>query len=113
MKAFTVTTAVIAVLGLFAYTNPDMAMYEQFLRNTIVQQSRGEGTASRALAALFGGLASGMLVGATTRSDYVFCSVYVTELGDSRVEALGALNNFFVLKRSGLGQDPAGRNDAH
>ena len=48
MKVLTATIAVVAVLGLLAYTNPNMAMYEQYLRNTMIQQSRQEGGASAA-----------------------------------------------------------------
>lgn len=111
MKGLTATIAIAAVLGLFAYTNPNMATYEQFLRNSMIQQARREGDTSGAFAALFSGIASGMLVGATTRSDYVFCSFYVTDLGDTHVKALGALNNFFVLKESGLGHAPSGNGN--
>lgn len=113
MKLLTATIALIALLGLLAYTNPNMAMYEQYLRNTMIQDSRQADPASRALAALFSGLASGMLADATTRTDYVFCSVYVTDLGNSHVEALGALNNFFVLRRSGFGAAAPQGGGAH
>lgn len=103
MKSLTVTIVIVAVLGLLVYTNPNMSMYAQFLRNTMLQQTRHEGeAATNTFAALLSGLTSGLLANATTRKDYVFCSVYVTEFGDTHIEALGAVNNFFVLKQSGF-----------
>jgi hypothetical protein len=100
MKSLSVTIAVIAALGLFAYTNPKMLDFEQYIHAQIIQKSEKKDEVSKVVGTLLGGFTSSLIANATTRSDYVFFSIYDATLDGDEIKVLGALNNFMVLKRS-------------
>ena len=99
MKALIITIVILAVLGLLAYTNPGMQAYQEYVHQRLVQKSTsGQDDLRGAAGMLFSGLASSVLAKATTRSDYVFWSVYNTDFGNEQGKFIGILNNFIVLK---------------
>ncbi len=100
MRSLVVTIVVIAILGLLALTNPKMADYEQYIHTKIIRKNEQADDLTKALATLFSGLESSLIANATTRTDYIFVSVFKTKLGGDEVEYLGALNNFVELKSS-------------
>ncbi|MGH8471023.1 MAG: DUF4359 domain-containing protein, partial [Gammaproteobacteria bacterium] len=85
---------------LLAYTNPTLDSYQQYLRQSILKESkRQENPVEEALGTLLGGVASGVIASQTMREDYVFWSTYETRLADSeRLRAVGLLKNFYVLE---------------
>lgn len=90
--------ALLFLLGLLAYTNPQMDGYARFVQQNIAQETGKQGDWTKALGVLFGGFASDLYVNATIRKDYVFLSTYETNLGKEHIQALGVLNNFIVLQ---------------
>jgi hypothetical protein len=102
VKSISATILVVALLGLFAYTNPTLDGYENFVRQDIIQESQKQDDLTRALGFFLGGIAGRVIRNQTIRKDYVFLSIYNTNLGNGRLRVLGVLNNYFVLERSGL-----------
>jgi hypothetical protein len=99
MKTISFTVIIAVVLGLFAYTNPTMESYENFVHQKIIQETRAQkDEAAQAFGFLFGGLASRFVVSQTIRNDYIFLSTYDTAFGDEHLRALGILKNFIILE---------------
>jgi hypothetical protein len=100
VKALASTIVIVAVLALFAYTNPQPDQYKRFIEQEIIQKpSKQSNQFERGLGQVLGGLVSTGLMNNTTRTDYVFLSTYETIVGDERLRVLGILNNFIVLER--------------
>lgn len=101
MKQFLITLILIALLGLLAYTNPNLDNYDQFISQRITEESRKEkDPVAGALNSLFGGFAANLMTKQTVRKDYVFLSSYDTTIGDKHMRAVGVLNNFYVTEDS-------------
>jgi hypothetical protein len=100
MKSLSTTVVVVAVLGLLAYTNPQMASFEQFIHAQILQGTEKKDEVTKALGSLLGGVASRFIANSATRSDYVFFSLYRATYDGKDVTVLGVLNNFIVVNRS-------------
>jgi hypothetical protein len=98
MKSIAIVIILLCLLGFLAYTNPSMDQYGHFLKNEISDEVGQGGNVEKALGRLIGGLAGGVLTTATTRTDYLFLSVYETDLGAGELKCLGIVNNFFVLE---------------
>lgn len=98
MKSIAIVIILLGLLGFLAYTNPNMDQYGDFLRGEISDEVGQGGNVEKALGRLIGGLAGGVLTTATTRTDYLFLSVYETNLGAGDLKCLGIVNNFFVLE---------------
>ncbi len=100
MKSIVSAFFLIAVGALLAYTNPTLDSYQQYLRQSILNESkRRENPVEQALGTLLGGVASGVVASQTMREDYVFWSTYETRLADSgRLRAVGLLKNFFMIE---------------
>ena len=99
MKQVSYTLIFIAILGLMVFTNPTMDDYQEFARQEMrkLAERQGDDT-SRALVALFGGFASGFVVGQTQRKDYVFLSMYTMQIGEERMVCIGLFRNFVILE---------------
>lgn len=104
MKHPAAVIILMGLLGLMAYTNPGMEDYNNFIRQTIIQESQRhrDDSLGRAFGTLFGGLAGGLLASQTVRTDYVFFSLYEAELGKERLKALGVFNNFLLIEKPHL-----------
>jgi hypothetical protein len=101
MKQFLITLVLIALLGLLAYTNPNLDNYDQFISQRITEEARKEkDPMAGALNSLFGGFAANLMTKQTVRKDYVFLSTYDTTIGDKHMRAIGVLNNFYVTEDS-------------
>lgn len=98
MKLLSTTLAIIAALGLLAFTNPKMEQYEEYLHQRVVQRTEKQDDVSKAVGAIFGRVAGSLLASATVRKDYVFLSVYDTRFGGERLKVVGVLNNFILLE---------------
>jgi hypothetical protein len=96
LKSLSLTIIVVALCGLFVYTNPTMDQYELFLRQKLLQEAQTD--EERAVAALLGGFASWVVIQQTVRTDYIFFSIYDTNIENEHVIALGILNNFMLLE---------------
>ncbi|MCX6068479.1 MAG: DUF4359 domain-containing protein [Chloroflexi bacterium] len=99
MKLFSITLILIALLGLFAYTNPKLDNYDQFISQRIIEETRKEkDPMAGALGSLFGGFAANLMTTQTVRKDYVFFSTYDTAFGNEHIRAIGVLNNFYITE---------------
>lgn len=98
MKSMSIVIILLVLLGFLAYTNPTLSQYGDFLKDEISDEVGQGGNAEKALGRLIGGLAGGVLTTATTRTDYLFLSIYETDLGMGEIKCLGIVNNFFVLE---------------
>ncbi len=107
VKSVVSTLVVVAVGALLAFTNPTLDSYQQYLRLSILKETkRQENPVAHALGTLLGGVASGVIASQTVRTDFVFWSTYETPLTDSeRLRAVGLLKNFFLL------ENPAARSE--
>jgi len=100
VKSIVAALFVIAGGALLAYTNPTLDSYQQYLRISILKETKELDTPlEQALGNVLGGIASGVIASQTVRTDYVFWSTYETRLTDSeRLRAVGVLKNFYVLE---------------
>jgi energy-converting hydrogenase Eha subunit F len=99
MKLFSITLILIALLGLLAYTNPQLNNYDQFISQRITEETRKEkDPMAGMLGSLFGGLAADLMTKQTVRNDYVFFSTYDTAFGNEHIRAIGVLNNFYITE---------------
>lgn len=96
--AHIVSIGTMAALGLLAYTNPRMDHYEHFIQQKVVRGANERGGLAQVFGPLFGKMAGSIVANATVRNDYVFFSTYETHLGNERLRAIGALNNFYLLE---------------
>ncbi len=98
MKSIAILIVLLVLLGFLAYTNPTLDQYGDFVRDEI-QDEVGQGSRmEKALGRVIGGLAGGVLTSATTRTDYLFFSIYDTDLGTDEIKCLGIVNTFFILE---------------
>jgi len=101
MKLFSITLILIALLGLLAYTNPNLNNYDQFISQRITEEARKEkDPLAGALGSLFGGFAANLMTKQTVRKDYVFFSTYDAAFGNEHMRAIGVLNNFYIMDDS-------------
>ena len=96
MKSITATIVIIALLGLLAYKNPTLESYEHFMRQKITEESKTD--VEKALGYFFGDFASRFVASQTIRKDYIFLSIYDTDLSGEHLRTLGILNNFIILQ---------------
>ena len=96
VKALSITIGIAALILVLAITNPTLVAYQQYLHQTMVQESKkSKDDLNKALGMLFGGFASSIFVSQTKRSDYVILSTYDTDLGVDHVRTLGILKNVY------------------
>ncbi|MGH8628624.1 MAG: DUF4359 domain-containing protein, partial [Gammaproteobacteria bacterium] len=107
VKSIVSTLVVVAVGALLAFTNPTLDSYQQYLRLSILKETKElENPVEQALGAVLGGVASGVIASQTVRTDYVFWSTYETRLTDSeRLRTVGLLKNFFVVENPLAGSE--------
>ena len=100
VKTIVAALFVIAGGALLAYTNPTLDSYQQYLRISILKETKELDTPlEQVLGNVLGGVASGVIASQTVRTDYVFWSTYETRLTDrERLRAIGMLKNFYVLE---------------
>jgi hypothetical protein len=98
MKSMATVIILLVLLGFLAYTNPSMDQYGDFVRDEIQDGVGQGGQVEKALGRVIGGLAGGVLTSATTRTDYLFFSIYDTDLGTDEIKCLGIVNTFFILE---------------
>lgn len=99
MKLLSITLILIALLGLLAYTNPQLNNYDQFISQRITEETRKEkDPVAGVLGSLFGGFAADLMTKQTVRNDYVFFSTYDTVFGNEHIRAIGVLNNFYITE---------------
>jgi hypothetical protein len=108
----------VAVLGLLVVTNPSMDDYQNHMRSYIIKESQrifqypdakqSTETKSIMIASILAGdpgTAAASLTAQTTRTDYVFFSIYDCELLNERIKMLGILKNFIDLSFENPVQD--------
>ncbi len=95
MKAIAISILVVGLFGLLAYTNPTMDDYEEFIEKELKAEleKKGDGL-ERAIGVLVSGLAGDILVQTTTRANYVFFSIFDTDLGKEKIKSVGVFKNF-------------------
>lgn len=94
MKTVILILLLMALGGSMILTNPTMDDYSAYMQQEIVNSTRDKNELSRGLALLFGGLAGSVVSNATTRSNYVFFSIYHTDLKTDKYRCLGIFGNF-------------------
>ncbi|NJD08759.1 MAG: DUF4359 domain-containing protein [Methylococcaceae bacterium] len=101
MKTVLWVLVVVCLVGLLAYTNPDMDRYQAYCSQEIQQEvgKKGSDPLTGALGSLLGGFAGTVMASQTARHDYVIFSSYDTTLGTEHFRAIGVLNNFIVLEK--------------
>ena len=87
----------IALLALLVYTNPTIEAYGNFVRQEIVQRTGDHNDLTSILASFFGGILGSAITSTTTRTDFIFFSIYNTALGTENTKVIGILNNFFFI----------------
>lgn len=99
MKLTLCTLVAVALLGLLAYTNPTLDSYQEFVRQSILRETKQqENPLEQVLGSLLGGVASGMIANQTLRTDYVFLSTYDAQVNQEHLRAIGVLKNFYILE---------------
>lgn len=99
MKLLPIILVLIALLGLLAYTNPELDDYDQFVNQQFTEESRkAKDPVTGALGSLLGGFAASVMIKQTVRKDYVFFSTYDTAFGNEHMRAIGVLNNFYITE---------------
>jgi hypothetical protein len=99
MKSISYTIFIVALLGLLAYTNPTLDSYESYVHQQVIQEVKKESNnLDRALGYFIVGIASSVVTNQTVRKDYVFLSIYDTNIVNEHLKVLGILNNFFALE---------------
>ena len=103
MKILALTLALVAFLGLMAYTNPTMNAYDTYLRRNYMEKIQKENpdTFDRLFGSLMSNFASGLIVSQTIRKDFVFFSTYEARFDGEQLKIIGLLNNFIVLESPG------------
>lgn len=110
MKKPLITTIIaVALLGLLTYTNPQQDRYESFVQQEILRSTSQQGGLTGIFGSLFGKVAGSLIADETVRKDYVFFSTYETDLGEDRIKAIGALNNFFLLEKPAAWKKDSGK----
>jgi len=113
MRSASVTVLFVALIGLLAYTNPDLSHYETFLRQRALATAQARaGTkpiqrlddprmAEALVHAASAEIILPLMVAATIRHDYVLFSIYNTTLEPgTTLRFLGVLKNFVSLSES-------------
>lgn len=100
MKTLSFTLLLIAVFGLLAFTNPKIDDYQDFVQQSVVKEIRQQpdDSMNRLFGSLLGRFSGSFIAAQTIRHDYVFFSLYDSELADHRLKVLGIFRNFFVLE---------------
>ena len=100
MRSLATVIALIALLGLMAFTNPSMDDFGNYVRQRVIQESQKEmkDPFSQLLGSLMGGLAGGLVSSQTVRTDYIFFSMYELRVGKEGMKALGIFRNFVLLE---------------
>jgi hypothetical protein len=100
MKLFSLVLVIIASLALLVFTNPSMDDYSNFIRQSVLQETRKDkgDTLGQVFSPLFGSIAGSLVASQTLRNDYIFFSMYEAQFGKQRFKALGLLKRFVVLE---------------
>lgn len=111
MRLLAFTILFIAILGLMALTNPSMEDYENFIRQSVVLESRKEmgNPMGQALAPFVGELAGSLVKKQTMRTDYVLLSLYEARVGQHKLRTLGMFRNFFIIEKPDLKWPSSGK----
>jgi hypothetical protein len=104
MRSLATVLALVALLGLMAYTNPSMEDFSNFVRQEVMKESQKEvkGHLGQFMSSMIGSIAGGLVSTQTLRTDYLFLSTYTLPLGDERIKALGIFRNFVLLEKPDL-----------
>jgi len=101
MKSLATVIALVAILGLMAYTNPSMDDFGNYVRQQVIKESQKEmkDPLGQFLGSLLGGIAGGMVSSQTVRTDFIFFSKYELRLGKEQLKAVGIFKNFMLLEK--------------
>lgn len=100
MKTVLWALVVVGMVGILAYTNPDLERYQVFCSQEIQQEvGKGGDPLTGAIGSLLGGFAGTVMASQTIRHDFVVFSSYETSLGQEHIRAIGVLNNFIILEK--------------
>jgi hypothetical protein len=115
MKSLTIVIALVALVGLMAYTNPSMDDFSNYIRQYVVKESQKEmkDPMGQFFASMLGGIAGSVVGSQTVRTDFILFSTYEVKFGKERFKALGIFRNFILLEKPDLkrfktGGSPAG-----
>ena len=95
MKKIIATLIIIAILGFMAATNPTLDDYSKFMKQEIIDSNKNQSDAARSITSLLGGLAGHVIASATTRKNYVFFSIYKSDVYTNKRTCIGIFGNFF------------------
>ena len=103
MKTVVLILLLMAIGGTMILTNPTIDDYSAYMQQEIVNSTRDKDDFSRGLALLFGGLAGSVVSHATKRTNFVFFSIYHTDLKTEKFRCLGIFGNFVNCDGEGQG----------
>ena len=115
MKSLSIIIVLLALAGLFVYTNPSSDDLGNYVRQYVMKESQKkmQEPSGQFLSSILGGIAGGVISSQTIRTDYILFSTYEVQFGKERFKALGILRNFILLEKPDLdrlkkGNRPAG-----
>lgn len=94
MKYLILTLIIIAILGFMIATNPTLDDYSDYIKQEYVNENEEQGEFTKGLKGIFGGIAGDVIASATTRKNYVFFSLYNTDLSSDKYSCVGIFGNF-------------------
>jgi hypothetical protein len=104
MRSLAVVIALVALVGLMAYTNPSMDDFSNYVRQYVWKESQKEmnDPLGQFLTSILGGVAGSLLSSQTVRTDFILFSTYEVQFGKERFKALGIFRNFVLLEKPDL-----------
>jgi hypothetical protein len=104
MRSSAIVIALVALVGLMAYTNPSLDDFSNYVRQYVINETKKEMTdpLGQILSSILGGIAGGVVGSQTMRADYIVFSIYEVQLGKERFKALGICRNFVILEKPDL-----------
>lgn len=86
------------IAAFFITTNPSKADFQYYIKDSINRGAEQEGWLMGAVLKLTSGLTSSAIEYSTYRRDYLFFSVYETDLMGNRMVFIGAANSFVRIE---------------
>lgn len=95
MKKIIAALFIVALLGGMFATNPTIDDYSNFMKKEIIDSNKNQSDITKRITSLLGGLAGNVIASETTRKNYVFFSIYKSDVYSTKRTCIGIFDNFF------------------